>query len=137
MTPAEAADVLDAIIGSIRASPGQFNVVINVSGAKTESFRGTGVSIFSLDGPRNAQTATAQIRPSLSTTEIGYRQGMQAFDDQIASFLGDLAKISGELRKSCPDRAAIESRIAALRGSWAPDLIADVTGKLASLAFGL
>lgn len=131
----EAAQVVDEIVKSLQANPGQFNIRINVSTAGAVGIGGAGgpgiVGISQGGGVGFSATAAA---PSAMTIQIARDQGQQQFGEQFDQMLRVLDAIKTEFAKPAPSKAKVTRLLDSL-DKWVPPVIAAVIGQLAASVF--
>jgi hypothetical protein len=137
MTPAEAADVIEAMATALRANPQQFHINIRVTGQSVTSYGGTGMVVNAVGGGPGSTTIGNQVRVGSAQVELSPVQGGQAMDQQFGALLQTLQEITTELRAPTPDRSLIQRGIDSLKGTWVPGAITSAVVALVAKVFGL
>jgi len=137
MTPAEAADVIEAMAQALRANPRQFHINISVIGQRVTSYGGIGMQVNAAGGGPGSTTIGNQVSMGGANIELAQQQGAAAMEQQFAALLQTLANIATELRSAKPDRSVVQRAIDSLKNTWVPGVIIGVAGNVATKALGL
>ena len=137
MEPREAAEVIQAMIDSLRSEPDQLHISINVSGQQITSHGGTGLSITATGGGPGSTTVGQVVTMDGSHIEISRGKADQAMRDQLTALINSLEEITAELRSPRPDRSRIQKVLDSLKGTWVPGLIIGVMSNALSSAIGI
>ena len=137
MTPAEAADVIDAMARALRANPQQFHLNISVVGQRITSYGGTGMVVNAVGGGPGSTTIGNQVNVGAAQVQLSPVQGGQAMDQQFGALLQTLEGIVAELRSPKPDRSRIGRAIDSLKDTWVPGAIVSTVVALIAKALGL
>jgi len=138
MQATEAAQVIDEMIKSLRAKPGQFNINVRVVTAGAVGIGGSGgpgiVGIAQGGGVGVSASASA---PSQMTVEIAQQHGQQEFSAQLGQMLATLEGIRDELLQPEPSKSGIQKFLDSLSSKWLPEVIISVVAKLIASIGGL
>ncbi len=137
MTPAEAADVIEAMSQELRANPRQLHINISVIGQRVTSYGGIGMQVTAVGGGPGSTTIGNQVSMGGANIELAQQQGAAAMEAQFAALLQTLANITTELRSAKPDRSVIQRALDSLKNTWVPGVIIGVAGNVATKALGL
>ncbi len=137
MTPAEAADVIEAMSAALRANPQQFHINISVTGQRVTSYGGTGMVVNTVGGGPGSTTIGNQVTMGGAHVELSPMQGGQAMDQQFGALLQTLHDLTTQLRSPKPDRSLIQRTIDGLKDSWVPGVITSAIVALIGKALGL
>jgi hypothetical protein len=137
MTPAEAADVIEAMARALRANPQQFQINISVTGQRVTSYGGTGMVVNAVGGGPGSTTIGNQANVGSAQVQLSPAQGGQAMDQQFGALLQTLHDLAAQLRSPKPDRSLIQRTIDGLKDSWVPGVITSAIVALIGKALGL
>ena len=137
MQATEAAQVIDEMIKSLRANPGQFNINVRVVTAGAVGIGGSGgpgiVGIAQGGGVGVSASAGA---PSQMTVEIARQQGQRELSAQLGQMLTTLEEIRNELLQPKPSKSRIQNFLDSLSSKWLPEAIISVVTKLITSSIG-
>lgn len=133
----EAAELIEAIVTSLRTDPAQFHVSVRIIGQQIISHSGTGMSISVTGGAAGSRTVGNQVSMDGVSVQISHGQANAAVQEQIATLCGQLEQMARELRKPNPDQGILKTTFDALQGTWVPGVIIGVIGNLLSKAVGI
>jgi hypothetical protein len=137
MTPAEAADVIEAMSAALRANSQQFHINISVTGQRVTSYGGTGMVVNAVGGAAGSTTIGNQVNAGGAHVQLSPAQGGQAMDQQFGALLQTLHDLTTQLRSPKPDRSLIQRTIDGLKDSWVPGVITSAIVALIGKALGL
>ena len=137
MKPKEAAQVIDAIVKSLRENPTQFPINVGISMAGAVGIGGAGgpgiVGIAQGGGVGFSASASA---PSQVAINIAQQQGLAQLDAEYNALLSTLEEIKVELLKSDPSKMKADRLLNRLVGTWIPDVVINVVAQLIAAAVG-
>ena len=132
MTPAEAAQLIDAIAESIRRDPGQFNFAVNVTGTRVSVTDGrTGMVVSAQGGGPGSQTTG--FVSSASTGDVEMRRVDLATGAALTDLYGTLKELAQAVE--APDEGRIGAILRKLRSlSVVPAMVLDTVKSTLELA---
>ena len=137
MKPKEAAQVIDAIVKSLRDNPTQFHVNVGITMAGAVGIGGMGgpgiVGIAQGGGVGFSASASA---PGQVAIDIAQQQGIAQLDAEYGALLTTLEEIKAEVLKSNPSKMKANGLLKRLVGTWIPDVIVAVVAKVVATAIG-
>jgi hypothetical protein len=133
----EAAELIEAIIKSLRTDPAQFQISVKVAGQQITSYGGTGMNISVTGGAAGSRTVGNQVSMNSTSIQIAQGQANAAVQEQIAALCGQLEQMAGEFRKPSPNPGVLQAAYDSLKGTWVPGVIIGVIGNLLSKAAGI
>lgn len=139
MTPAEAADLFEAIAGSLKGHPEQFNIRVNVAATGQQinySGSGIGMQINTTGGAAGSNTIGQQVSNLGSADiEIARTRGKEAMNEQQEALINALYDIAAGIRAGKADKSAVMATIESMAGTWIPPVIVAVLSKIATALF--
>ena len=131
MQPMEAAQIIDAVVKSLRAKPGQFHLNLKVEVAGAVGVGGLGgpgiVGIAQGGGVGVSASASA---PSQMTVNLAQGGAEAQFGAELEQLLATLEEIKSEILKPVPSKARADGLVKRLVGTWVPDTIVAVVAQL-------
>jgi len=137
MNEKEAAEIIDAMVDSIRINPNLFQIEINVTGQSISNVSGgTGLSVSATGGAPGSITIGQRISMNGTQIRIAQKAGHDAMNQQIQFLIDSLCTISNELRSQRPDTNKISRAYQSLKNTWVPSLITSVLGSILAQTIG-
>ncbi len=121
LNSSEAADIVSAIADSLRTNPGQFQLVVNISGFVAQNSGGSGFVAQNNGGIGfNASIGNAQIQTS-------QQQADTALSDAVARLQQKLQEMEKQLRTPAHDKGELKSIANSIYAEkWVPGVIAAI-----------
>ena len=131
MQPTEAAQIIDAVVKSLRAKPGQFhlNVKVKVAGAVGVGGLG-GPGIVGIAQGGGVGVSASASAPSQMTVNVAQGQAEAQFGAELEQLLATLEEIKSEILKPVPSKACADGLVRRLVGTWIPETIVAVVAQL-------
>jgi len=137
MTTTEAADLIETMIGAIKANPGQFHISVKVIGQSVVSQGGIGMKVTAVGGGPGSTTIGNQVTVGGAQVQIAQQSATEAINQQFGALLEALQTIATALRSPSPDRTLIQRAVDSLKNTWVPGVISGVVANVVSKAIGL
>lgn len=137
MTPAEAADIVDAIAESMQAEPHQFEISVSVIGQSVANTGGIGILAAPQGGGPGSTTIGNMVSMDGATIQIAQRRAHAAMDEQTSALVAELRGMAAELRSPAPRSPKLKAALARLTGTWVPGIITSILGALLARALGV
>ena len=129
MQPMEAAQIIEAVVKSLRAKPGQFHLNVMVAGAVGVGGLGGHGIVGIAEGGGVGVLASASA-PSQMTVNIAQGRAEAQFGAELEQLLAMLEEIKSEILKPLPSKARADGLVKRLVGTWLPDTIVAVVAQL-------
>ena len=127
----EAAELIEAIAGSIRENPSQFHFEISVIGTQATSIGGgTGLSVQARGSGPGSTTIGYQSTISGANIQIAHKAANDAIRQEMSALVQALNNLASELRSSSPDKKRISVILDSLKQSWIPNVVTSVVANI-------
>ncbi|MEW5993688.1 MAG: hypothetical protein AB1744_04745 [Candidatus Zixiibacteriota bacterium] len=136
MTSAEAIEIIETIVDSLRSNPNQFNLEIKVIGQNIASSGGIGLNLSTTGGGPSSTTIGQVVSVGGNQIEIANKAAIEAMNSQYDALIDALSNIIVELKSSNPNKSRIMSILESLKNTWVPGVITSVLGNVISNCLG-
>jgi len=138
MEAKEAAAVIDSMIKSLKESPGQFNIEVNVTGLLVNASKGsTGLIVSAVGGGPGSTTTGMNASISSPQIDISQKRGTDVMNSQMQLLIDSLSTLSNELKSTKPEKGKIKTILQSLKESWVPHLIINVLSIVLTNSVGI
>ena len=138
MKKEDAAIIIDSMIQALKTDPGQFDIIVNITGQSfSASGGGIGAQITAIGGEAGSTTIGNQASINRGQIEITQRRVDAAMNEKMDALIQSLTSISDELKSSKTDYTRIESILSSIKGTWVPSIISSIIGSLLSQTMGI
>jgi hypothetical protein len=131
----EAAEIIEAVAGSVKENPSQFHFELNITGTRATAIGGgTGLSVQAIGGGPGSKTIGFQSSMSSSSgdIEIARKTANAAIRKEMLALAEALDNLAAELRLATPNKKRITQILDSLKESWVPNTITSVVANIIS-----